>query len=105
MSGPASAAVAVAAISLPAVANLGAAAALATRLQDELEASGGTVRVDASALQVYDTSTVALLMQLRRLAQAAGRPFELHAAPDKLVQLARLYGVDELLCAPRADGA
>jgi phospholipid transport system transporter-binding protein len=91
-------------LTLPAVANLGAAAGLASSLQVQLEAGSGPVRVDASALQVYDTSTVALLMQLRRLAQQAGRSFELQAPPTQLVQLARLYGVDELLGTAAATG-
>ena len=89
---------------LPPTANLGVTAGLAASLQAQLQAGSGPVQVDAGALQVYDTSTVALLLQLRRLAQAAGRPFTLQAAPDKLVQLARLYGVEELLVAPAAAG-
>ncbi len=83
---------------LPATANLGAAAGLADSLQAEMASGSGPVQVDGSALQVFDTSTVALLLQLRRQAQAAGRPFELKAPPAKLVQLAQLYGVDALLC-------
>jgi phospholipid transport system transporter-binding protein len=85
-------------LALPAVANLGAAAGLADNLQAQLQAGSGPVRVDGSALQVYDTATVALLLQLRRLAQASGRSFELRAPPVKLMQLAQLYGVDALLC-------
>jgi phospholipid transport system transporter-binding protein len=87
-------------LALPEVANLGAAADLAETFHAQVEAGTGTVRVDGSALKVYDTSTVALLLQLRRQAQAAGRPFELQAPPAKLVQLAQLYGVEELLGSP-----
>ncbi len=54
-------------------------------------------RVDASALREFDTSALALLLQARRQAQAEGRGFEVVGAPHKLVQLARLYGVDRLL--------
>jgi phospholipid transport system transporter-binding protein len=92
-------------LQLPATANLGEAARLAQALQGEMAAGSGTVTLDASALQVYDTSTVALLLQLRRVAQAAGRPFELLSPPAKLVQLAQLYGVDELLCPPSPVGS
>jgi phospholipid transport system transporter-binding protein len=53
--------------------------------------------VDASALKAYDSSTIALLLQAQRLAQAAGRGFEVTGLPDKLLELARLYGVDSLL--------
>jgi len=53
--------------------------------------------VDASALREFDTAALALLLQARRQAQAQGRGFEVAGAPHKLVQLARLYGVHELL--------
>jgi len=62
--------------------------------------ASGPVEVDASGLRHFDTSTIALLMQARRLAQQAGRAFSVHGVPDKLVQLAQLYGVEELLSLP-----
>lgn len=89
---------------LPANATLEHAAALAAELPQALAQAdqdhGGapaTWRIDASALQNFDTATIALLMQARRLAQAAGRDFEVTGAPPKLSQLARLYGVEDLL--------
>lgn len=82
---------------LPATATLELAAELAATLPAEVASGGGVLRVDASALQAYDSSTIALLLQARRLAQAAGRGFEVVGAPAKLVELARLYGVEELL--------
>ena len=60
-------------------------------------AGSGPLRVDASALQAFDTSAIALLLHGRRLAQAAGRDFDVRGAPPKLAQLAQLYGVAELL--------
>lgn len=53
--------------------------------------------IDASGLREFDTSALALLLQAKRQAQASGQVFEVRAAPPKLVQLAQLYGVDELL--------
>ncbi len=82
---------------LPATATLEQAAELATTLPAEVAGGAGVLRVDAGALQAYDSSTIALLLQARRLAQAAGRGFEVVGAPAKLVELARLYGVEELL--------
>ena len=82
---------------LPAHATLEQAAELALTLPPEVAAGSDTLRVDASQLQAYDSSTIALLLHARRLAQAAGRRFEVTGAPGKLVQLARLYGVEELL--------
>ena len=57
----------------------------------------GPLTLDASALQVFDTSLLSLLLQARREAAAAGRPFGIVGAPPKLMQLAALYGVDSLL--------
>ena len=82
---------------LPATATLEQAAELATTLPAEVAGGAGVLRVDAGALHAYDSSTIALLLQARSLAQAAGRGFEVVGAPAKLVELARLYGVEELL--------
>jgi phospholipid transport system transporter-binding protein len=82
---------------LPPSSTLADAPALLQRLQQTLDSNSGPVRVDASALQSFDTSAVALLMHASRLARAAGRGFEVVGAPPKLEQLARLYGVEDLL--------
>jgi phospholipid transport system transporter-binding protein len=82
---------------LPASATLDNAAALAATLPAAVAQGSGAFRVDASALTAYDSSTIALLLQARRLAQAAGRGFEVAGAPANLVALAKLYGVDGLL--------
>ena len=62
-----------------------------------LPADGSAGLIDASALREFDSSALALLLEARRQAQAGGRAFEVHGAPPKLTQLARLYGVAELL--------
>ena len=82
---------------LPATATLEQTADLALTLPAAVASGDGPVQIDASALQAFDTSAIALLLQARRLAQAAGRGFEVSGAPAKLVELARLYGVEELL--------
>ena len=87
---------------LPATATLDEAAALAAGLPQALQGSTGLLRVDASALKAFDSSTLALLLQAQRLAQAAGRGFEVTGMPAQLVDLARLYGVDSLLSLPAA---
>jgi phospholipid transport system transporter-binding protein len=53
--------------------------------------------IDASALQQFDSSALAVLLECQRLAQASGRGFAVRGAPAKLDQLAKLYGMDELL--------
>jgi phospholipid transport system transporter-binding protein len=78
---------------LPATLTLDQVAALGAALP----ADGSAGAIDASALREFDTSALALLLQAKRLAQAAGRGFEVNGAPPKLQQLAQLYGVHELL--------
>jgi phospholipid transport system transporter-binding protein len=70
---------------------------LTQALQGEKE---GEVIVDASPLQQFDTSALAVLLECRRLAQAFGRTFSVRNAPAKLSALAALYGVGELLFTP-----
>ncbi|MDE2613597.1 MAG: STAS domain-containing protein [Burkholderiales bacterium] len=84
---------------LPATATLPETGALVQGVERSLAATapGAAFDIDASALTAFDTSVLALLLQARRLAQAAGRGFAVRGAPAKLVQLARLYGVDALL--------
>lgn len=84
-------------LQLPADATLEHAAALAATVPAAMAEGEGDFIVDASALQAYDTSTIALLLQARRAAQAAGRGFSVDGAPTQLKQLAVLYGVDALL--------
>ena len=60
------------------------------------EPAAGAV-IDASALRQFDSDALALLLECQRLAQASGRAFAVRGVPPKLSQLARLYGVEELL--------
>jgi len=85
------------AISLPARATFNEATPLLAALQAALLTGGGTLRIDAAALQHFDTSLLALLLHIRRAAHAAGGAVELVGAPTKLAELARLYGVESLL--------
>jgi phospholipid transport system transporter-binding protein len=75
---------------------------LAQALQDEKD---GEVIIDASPLQQFDTSALAVLLECRRLSQAWGRPFSVRNAPRKLDALAKLYGVGELLFTPEGAAA
>jgi phospholipid transport system transporter-binding protein len=76
---------------LPATATLAEACSLLQALGDD------TDRIDASALTVFDTSVLALVLEARRRAQHRGKALVVQGAPPKLRQLAQLYGVDELL--------
>lgn len=61
------------------------------------EAAGEAVVIDASPLQQFDSSALAVLLECHRLAQAWGKRFSVRQAPPKLTALAKLYGVDQLL--------
>ena len=55
------------------------------------------VVADASALQVFDSSVLAVLLECRREALAVGKSFSVSLLPPRLRELAALYGVAELL--------
>ncbi len=76
---------------LPATATFAEASALLGQLDDDVDL------IDASALQAFDTSTIALILEAKRRAQARGQTLKVTGAPPKLHQLARLYGVEALL--------
>ncbi len=64
------------------------------------EGSEGPVVVEAGSLQVLDSSALAVLLEVERLAVAWGRAFVVRGVPPKLAALAKLYGVDVLLLEP-----
>ncbi len=53
--------------------------------------------IDASALTQFDSSALAVMLACRREAIALGKTFAVQGLPDKLAQLAGLYGVAELI--------
>ena len=55
------------------------------------------VVADAGALIEFDSSALAVLLECRREALAAGKSFAVLAAPPRLRQLAGLYGVADLI--------
>jgi phospholipid transport system transporter-binding protein len=55
------------------------------------------VVVDASALVKFDSSALAVLLECRRESMAMGRAFAVRHLPARLDDLARLYGISELL--------
>jgi len=83
------------------------AAATLSRLQGELSAQpvGAAVVFDATPMQQYDTSALVVLIGLQRHARTEGRRCVLHSVPARLQQLAKVYGVLELLDMPGAGAA
>jgi phospholipid transport system transporter-binding protein len=55
------------------------------------------VLVDASALSDFDSSALAVLLGLRRVAKAQGRTVQVAGMSARLRELATLYGVLDLL--------
>jgi phospholipid transport system transporter-binding protein len=55
------------------------------------------VLVDASALHDFDSSALAVLLGLRRVAHGQGRAVQVTGMPERLRELATLYGVLDLL--------
>ena len=60
------------------------------------QAASATV-VDASALEQFDSSALAVLLECRRESSALGRGFAVKGLPPRLRELASLYGVAGLL--------
>jgi phospholipid transport system transporter-binding protein len=58
---------------------------------------GPAVVVDATALGRFDSSALAVLLECRREAQKIGKDITIRAMPERLRDLAGLYGIAELL--------
>lgn len=73
------------------------ARACAHMLVQALQHGDSTVVADATALERFDSSALAVLIECRREAQVAGKTFSVRGLPDRLRALAGMYGVAELL--------
>ena len=83
---------------LPAVLMHAEAEACRQQLVAAMQASQDrVVLLDAAALQQFDSSALAVLLACRRQAHALGRSLQVQGLPDKLRELASLYGVLEWL--------
>jgi phospholipid transport system transporter-binding protein len=66
-------------------------------LVPNLAAEAVPVRVDASALRHFDSSALAVLLELRRACAVLNKPMVVQGLPGGLRDLAALYGVEGLL--------
>ena len=83
---------------LPTVLTHAQAAGAARMLAQALRASSQRhAVVDASALEHFDSSALAVLLDTRRDALALGMTFAVAAMPARLRALASMYGVQSLL--------
>ena len=60
-------------------------------------AAGAQLRISAAELQDFDSGALTLLISAARLCAREGVQLQLHDVPAKLQELARVYGVAELL--------
>ena len=58
---------------------------------------GEVVVVDASNLIRFDSSALAVLLELRRASLAGGKRFAVQGLPPRLENLATLYGIADLV--------
>lgn len=66
-------------------------------LAQALSSQDRAVVADASSLQKFDSSAIAVLLECRREAQIQGKSFSVRGLPERLRSLAALYGVAQLL--------
>ena len=59
--------------------------------------TGPAVMVDASSLQRFDSSALAVLLAFRRESLALGKQFVIRGLSPRMADLAALYGIAELL--------
>lgn len=78
------------------ITHLEAPACLKVFLQS-IDRLDGPIEADASPLQTFDSSVIALLLQCRRHASMQGKYFLVSSLPATLLSLAQVYGIQELL--------
>ena len=84
-------------LTLPSALTHESAADFSQTLRRAVLSQPADVVADASALRQFDSSALAILLECRREALAAGKSFSVQGAPPQLRQLAGLYGVAELI--------
>ena len=62
----------------------------------------GDMCVDFSRVESVDSSVISMLLAWKRIAQRTRHDLSVVGYPEDLLSLARLYGVEEILPAPRA---
>lgn len=65
----------------------------------QVKAGAGTeLRLSAAPLAEFDSSALSLMLSAARLCTEQGLTLRLDGVPPKLLELARVYGVADLLC-------
>ncbi len=74
-----------------------ASACLQMLVQGLRAEQGATVVIDAAALGRFDSAALAVLLEFRRESLALGKSLVIRAMPQRLTDLASLYGIADLL--------
>jgi len=75
----------------------GLSASLRAEAAQVRSAAGTEVQINAAELQQFDSSVLSVLLNAARLCVAEGVTLQIKQVPTKLQELARVYGVGELL--------
>ena len=89
-------------MALPATLTHAQATAVLHQLQKTLLSAKQTCVLDASALQQFDSSALAVLLAVCRTAAQQSLALQIIGLPKRAVQLATLYGVSEILAGHRS---
>ncbi len=89
-------------LQLPATLTHAQASACLRDLDRALAAEPGAAVLDATALTSFDSSALAVLLELQRIGARAGKALAVQGLPARLLALATLYGVESLLGAATA---
>ncbi len=84
-------------LSLPATLTQDQARACLEQLAEKLPSEAAQVVVDAALLRNFDSSALAVLLELRRECARVGKRFTVQGLPSRLRDLASLYGIEGLL--------
>ncbi len=83
-------------LTMPAQLTHGQANACLAQWLSQLPLGDGPVHLNAQALRHFDSTALAVLLELRRHLHSQRRGLVLDDAPPRLRELSALYGVDEL---------
>jgi phospholipid transport system transporter-binding protein len=84
-------------LDLPATLTQDQARACLDQLTSGLPSEAAQVVVNAAALRSFDSSALAVLLEVRRESARIGKRFAVQALPQRLRDLAALYGIEGLL--------
>ncbi|MSQ64986.1 MAG: STAS domain-containing protein [Limnohabitans sp.] len=87
-------------MALPAVLTQAQATAVAAQLEQAISLHSGGFVLDASALQQFDSSALAVLLTGLRASSAKGIHLDVRGLPARAQQLAQVYGLSGLLQVP-----